>query len=69
MVAPTEGYKDEERSSLDARSVHSDFRPGFFTILDNDLTVGESAEGKERAVSAHPHPGGLLEGSVGGCEK
>ncbi len=69
MVAPTEGHGNEERASLDARSVHSNFRHGFFTILDNILTVGESAEGEERAVWAHPHPGGLLEGSGGGREK
>jgi hypothetical protein len=50
MVAPTEGYGNEERASLDMRSVHSDFCRGFFTILDNVLTVGESAEGEERAV-------------------
>jgi hypothetical protein len=50
MVAPTEGYGDEERASLDTQSVLSDFRPDFFTILDDVLTVGESAEGKERAV-------------------
>ncbi len=66
-MAPTEGYEDEERASLDERSVRSDFRPGFFTILDNVLTVGESAEGEERAVSAHPHTGGLLEGWGGGA--
>ncbi len=35
MVAPTEGHGDEERASLDARSVRNDFRHGFFTILDN----------------------------------
>jgi hypothetical protein len=50
MVAPTEGHGDEERASLDAQSVHCDFRCGFFTILNNVLTVGESAEGEERAV-------------------
>ncbi len=69
MVAPTEGYGDEERASLDTQSVLSDFRPDFFTILDDVLTVGESAEGKERAVWALTHPGGLLEGSGGGREK
>jgi hypothetical protein len=50
MVAATEGHGDEERVRLDARSVHCDFRRGFFTILNNILTVGESAEGEERAV-------------------
>jgi hypothetical protein len=44
MVAPTEGHEDEERASLDTRSVRSNFRRGFFTILDNVLNVGESAE-------------------------
>jgi hypothetical protein len=50
MVAPTEGHEDEERASLDARSVRSDLRRGFFTILDDVLNVGELAEGVERAV-------------------
>jgi hypothetical protein len=50
MVALTEGHEDEERASLDPRSVRSDFRRGFFTILHNVLNVGESAEGEERAV-------------------
>jgi hypothetical protein len=49
MVAPTEGHKDEERASLDAQSVRSVFRRGFFTILHIVLNVGESAEGEERA--------------------
>ncbi len=50
MVAPTEGHEDEERESLDAQSVRGNFCRGFFTILDNVLTVGESVEGEERAV-------------------
>jgi hypothetical protein len=69
MMAPTEGQGDEDGSSLDVQSVRSDFRHGFFTHLDNVLTVGESAEGEERAVLSHPHSGGLREGSGGGCEK
>jgi hypothetical protein len=67
MMAPTEGHGDEDGASLDARSVRSNFRRGFFTILDNVLTVGESAEGEERAVCSHPHSGGLREGSGGGA--
>jgi hypothetical protein len=50
MVASTEGHEEEEKASLDARSVCSDFRRGFFTILHNVLNVGESAEGEESAV-------------------
>ncbi len=69
MMAPTEGQGDEDGASLDARNVRSDFRRGLFTILDNVLTVGELAEGEERAVLSHPHSVGLREGSGGGCEK
>ena len=49
--------------------IHSDGRCGSFTILDNVLTVGESARGEERADRPHHDPGGLLEGAGGGCEK
>ncbi len=38
----------------------------FFTILDNVLTVSESAEGEEGAGRLHPHPGDPLEGAGGG---
>ncbi len=69
MVAPTEGQGHEEGANLGARSVRSDFRHGFFTILDNVLIIGESARGEQRADLPHPHPGGLREGSGGGCEK
>jgi hypothetical protein len=69
MMAPTEGQGDEDGASLVAQSVRSDFRRGFSTLLDNVLTVGESAEGEERAVLSHPHSGGLREGSGGACEK
>jgi hypothetical protein len=51
------------------KSVHSDFRRGFFTILDNVLIIGESPWGEERAAQPHPHPRGLREGSGGGCKK
>jgi hypothetical protein len=34
------------------RGVRSDFRRHFFAIYDNALTVGELAEGEERAVWA-----------------
>ncbi len=40
----------------------------FFTILNNLLTVGASARGKEQARCPQPHPGGLLEEAVGGYE-
>jgi hypothetical protein len=69
MVAPTEGHGNEDGASLAMRGVRSDFHRCFFAILDNVLTVGELAQGKEQAFRAHPHPGGLLEGSGGGCEK
>ncbi len=68
-MAPTEGKGDEEGAHLGAQSVRSEFRRGFFAILDNVLIIGESAGGKERDVRPHPHPGGLQEGSGGGCEK
>ncbi len=69
VVAPTEGQGHEEGANLGTRSVRSYFRCGFFTILDNVLIIGESARGEERADLPHPHPGGLREGSGGGCEK
>jgi hypothetical protein len=39
-VAPTQGQGDEE-ASLDMQGARSDFYFCFFTILDNNLTVGE----------------------------
>jgi hypothetical protein len=44
------------------------FAAAFSPSKTTFLTVGESAEGEERAVWAHPHPGGFLEGWGGGCE-
>jgi hypothetical protein len=65
----TEGQGDEGGASLDLQGVCSDFHRGFFTILDNVVTVGESAGGEEQAGWPHPHPGGLQEGAEGVCEK
>jgi hypothetical protein len=59
MMAPTEGQGGEDGASLDAQSVCSDFQRGFFTIFNNVLTVGKSAEGEERTVRSHPHSKGL----------
>ncbi len=39
------------------------------SILDNVLTVNESAGGEERAGRPHPLPGVPLEGAGGGREK
>ncbi len=50
-------------------SERGDDRRCFLTILDNVLTVGESAEGEEGAGWPHPHPRDLLEGAGGVCEK
>ncbi len=40
-------------------------RHGFLTILENVLTVGESAGGEKWACQPHPQPGGLLQGARG----
>jgi hypothetical protein len=58
-MAPTEGKGDEKGASLDMQIIHRDFRRGFFTVLDNILTVGESAKGEDQAGWPHPYPGGL----------
>ncbi len=47
---PTEGQEDEERANLDLKGVCSDVRCVFLTILENILTVGESAGGEEQAA-------------------
>jgi hypothetical protein len=39
------------------------------TILDNVLTVVESAGCEEQAGQPHPHPGGLQEGAGGDAKK
>jgi hypothetical protein len=41
----------------------------FLTIIDNILTMGESAQGEEGADQPHPHPGSLLEEMGCGDEK
>jgi hypothetical protein len=56
----TEEQGDEKGASLGLQGIHRDFCCSLFTILDNVLTVGESARGEERAGWPHPHPGGLL---------
>ncbi len=68
MFATTEGQGDEEGASLDVRGSPSDFRRGFFTIIDNIFTVGESAGGEEQAAQPLSYPGDLL-GAGGGYEK
>jgi hypothetical protein len=45
------------------RGVHSLFRSGFFTILDNVLTVVELAGCEKQIGWPNPHPEGLLEGA------
>jgi hypothetical protein len=47
---------------------HSDDRRGFFTILENILTVNGSAGGTERACWPQPQSGGLPEGAGGGMK-
>jgi hypothetical protein len=59
----TAGQLDEEGASQDERSVCSNNHRNSSAILDNVLTVGESAEREEGAGCPHPHPGGLQEGS------
>jgi hypothetical protein len=51
------------------QGVCSDKRHCFITILDDVLTVGESAGGEEQAGQTHPHPVGLLEGVGEGYKK
>jgi hypothetical protein len=63
MVEPTEGQGDEEGARIDMQDGRINFLCSFFTILDNNITVGESARGKERAARPHPCPGGLREGA------
>ncbi len=45
---------------------HGKDRWDFLIISAHILTVGESAEGAERASRPYPHQGGLLEGARGG---
>ncbi len=51
---------DEEGVIQNVPGNHSDDRGGFLTILDNVLTVGDSAGGEERAGQPAPQPGCLL---------
>jgi hypothetical protein len=46
----------------------SDDCPGFLTILDNVLTVGVSARGKDRSRRPEPQSVGLPEGVGGGMK-
>ncbi len=48
---------------------YNDKRRRFMTILDNVLNVPEQAGGEGQSGRPHPHPGGLLEGAEGECEK
>jgi hypothetical protein len=41
-MAPTERKRNEEGANFAAKSMRSEFRRGFFTILDNVLIIGES---------------------------
>jgi hypothetical protein len=47
---------------------HSDDRSAVLTILDNVLTVGGLARGKERAGQNPPQPGRDLKGAGGGMK-
>jgi hypothetical protein len=49
-MAPTERHGGEKGASLDARSVHSNFHRGFFTILNN-VTVMRRPEAKSELPS------------------
>ncbi len=66
-------YKEMKKERLrTCKAIISDDRRGFFTILDNLLTVGKFVGGKEQTGRLQPRSGGLLEGAVGGmslCHK
>jgi hypothetical protein len=69
VVVQIDRQRDEEGVGQDVRGIHSDDCHGFLTILDNVLTMGESAQGEEGADQPHPHPGSLLEEMGCGDEK
>jgi hypothetical protein len=56
---------EEEGAIHNVSGNHSDDRLSFLTILDNILTVGESARDEERAGWPQPQLGGLPEGLEG----
>jgi hypothetical protein len=59
---------DEEVVIENMRGSHGNDCRVFLTILDNVLTVGESAVSEEQAFWPHSYPGGLLE-EAAGCAK
>ncbi len=56
MGGQTAGQGAEEGEIQDVRGVCGDNDHSFSIILDNIITVGESAEGEERAGQPLSHP-------------
>ncbi len=60
--------ENEEGAIQNVTGDLSDDCRGFLTILDNVLTVGVSARGKERSRRPEPQSAGLPEGAGGGTK-